>query len=124
MVRLHIFLTLSSEEVGEMLNSIYNCVCKQKECLELLIESHKLLSEQETDKVRKEEEREIIQGVKGLAKYLGCGINKAQDILNSGLLQSMEIAYRAGSRWIINATRLDEAISEGPNLLKSLPKVA
>lgn len=64
------------------------------------------------------EDERIIKGVKGLGKYLGCGPTKAQEILNSGILQNSSIAYNTGKGWRINREKLDKLISENPYAFK------
>lgn len=111
-----------NEIIGEMLQKMHESTCEQKKLIEQLIELHQLLSEQEEDENQKED-RTLVKGVGGLADYLGCGKNKAQDILNTGVLQKKEIAYRTGNRWIVNTTLLDEALAENPELLHQTEQV-
>ena len=66
-----------------------------------------------------QEDERIIKGVKGLAERLGIGVTKAQEILNSGVLQKYKgTAYRNGKAWRINAEKLDEIIAENPNVFR------
>ena len=106
------------EVIRKLLTSMYESICLQKEMLELL------LDEQETDTAKQapmdEEPRELIKGIKGLAEFLGCGITKAQSIMNSGILQNHEIAYRAGNRWRFNKTLLSELLQEEPEILNRI----
>ena len=80
-----------------------------------------LLSEYELDTAnltpRDDEPRELIKGINGLAEFLGCGSTKAQNIINSGVLQEREIAYRAGNRWRFNKTLLTRLLDEDPEIL-------
>ena len=64
--------------------------------------------EEKTDK------RRIIKGVRGLKEYLGIGLTKAQEILNSQILQQKGIAYRVGKDWRINSEKLDRLIADDP----------
>ncbi len=65
------------------------------------------------------EDKHIIKGVVGLGKYLGCGTTKAQEILNSGILQNNDsIAYRAGKGWRINKGKLDKLLGDNPYVFK------
>lgn len=66
------------------------------------------------------EDERIIKGVKGLGKYLGCGITKAQEILNSGLLRTNAVAYRSGKGWRINAEKLDKLLADNPDIFKGV----
>lgn len=62
----------------------------------------------------------LIKGVRGLAKFLGCGVNKAQQIINSGVLISEKIAYRVGRNWIVKRSELSVLLSENPTIFKKL----
>jgi hypothetical protein len=66
---------------------------------------------------RDDEPRELIKGINGLAEFLGCGSTKAQNIMNSGILQERDIAYRAGNRWRFNKTLLTRLLDEEPEIL-------
>ena len=99
----------------ELLTTMYESACAQKELLELLLEEFET---EETNQTPLEvEPRELIKGVNGLAEFLGCGSTKAQNIINSGVLQEREIAYRAGNRWRFNKTLLTRLLDEEPEIL-------
>ena len=66
----------------------------------------------------KETDKRIIKGVKGLSQALGIGTTKAQEIFNSGILQKHGIAYRNGKAWRINAQKLDDMLSNNPNIFQ------
>lgn len=66
---------------------------------------------------KEDNQSEVIKGVKGLADYLHCGSTKAQNILNEGTLQNNGVAYRTGNRWIFNREKLDELLSNKPDIL-------
>ena len=106
--------------ISEMLESVLVCVNKLKEGLEMLSDQHSKLQEENRtqEKIKNRQEVTLIHGVSGLAKHLGCGKNKAQNILNSNILQEEGIAYRVGNRWIINPNSLDELLAENPEILK------
>ena len=99
----------------KLLTSMYESICTQKEMLELLIEEFK--SEATNEVQEYEESRELIKGINGLADFLGCGSTKAQNIMNSGILQERDIAYRAGNRWRFNKTLLTKLLREEPEIL-------
>ena len=94
---------------------MYESVCAQKEMLELLLEEYET-EDNEQDK-KTEEPRELIKGIDGLAEFLSCGTTKAQNIMNSGILQERGIAYRAGNRWRFNKTLLTRLLEEEPEIL-------
>lgn len=103
------------EVMKELLTTMYESACAQKELLELLLEEFET---EETKQTPLEvEPRELIKGVNGLAEFLGCGSTKAQNIINSGVLQEREIAYRAGNRWRFNKTLLTRLLDEEPEIL-------
>ena len=66
------------------------------------------------------EPRELIKGVSGLAEFLGCGSTKAQNIINSKILQERDIAYRAGNRWRFSKTLLPKLLEEEPEILNKV----
>lgn len=66
--------------------------------------------------------KHIIRGVDGLAKYLDFGTTKAQAVLNSGILQDKGIAYRCGKDWRINAEKLDNLLAKEPYIFKGTLK--
>lgn len=103
------------EVMKQLLTTMYESACAQKELLELLLEEFET---EETNQTPLEvEPRELIKGVNGLAEFLGCGSTKAQNIINSGVLQEREIAYRAGNRWRFNKTLLTRLLDEEPEIL-------
>ena len=103
------------EVMKELLTTMYESACAQKELLELLLEEFET---EETKQTPLEvEPRELIKGVSGLADFLACGNTKAQNIINSGILQERNIAYRAGNRWRFNKTLLTRLLEEEPGIL-------
>jgi len=106
------------EVMKKLLSTMYESACAQKDLLKMLMEE---LEEEKSSQVQaKDEPRELIKGVNGLAEFLGCGITKAQSIMNSGILQNHEIAYRAGNRWRFNKTLLSELLQEEPEILNRI----
>ena len=105
------------EVIKKLLTTMYENACAQKELLEILLE------EFETEEVKQTpmevEPRELIKGVSGLADFLACGNTKAQNIINSGILQERDIAYRAGNRWRFNKTLLTRLLEEEPEIFNS-----
>lgn len=103
------------EVMKKLLSTMYESACAQKDLLEMLMEE---LEEEKSSQVQaKDEPRELIKGVNGLAEFLGCGNTKAQNIMNSGVLQERDIAYRAGNRWRFNKTLLTKLLEEEPEIL-------
>ena len=102
----------------KLLTRMYENVCMQKELFELLLSEYE--SETTEQKTMDDEPRELIKGINGLAEFLGCGSTKAQNIMNSGILQERDIAYRAGNRWRFNKTLLTRLLEEEPEILNKV----
>lgn len=64
--------------------------------------------------------REVIKGVAGLAKYLGFGKTMAQAIINSKLLMTNGSQYRTGKSWFFNPEKIEDLLKENPNLLENV----
>lgn len=64
----------------------------------------------------------LIKGVKGLAEFLGCGINSAQGIINSKMLEEKKIQYKIGKAWRFNKNKLASLLETNPEVFKKLPK--
>lgn len=103
------------EVMKKLLTTMYESACAEKELLEMLLEE---FEEEKSSQVQViDEPRELIKGINGLAEFLGCGSTKAQNIMNSGVLQERDIAYRAGNRWRFNKTLLTKLLEEKPEIL-------
>ena len=103
------------EVMKKLLTTMYESACAEKELLEMLLEE---FEKGKSSQVQvKDEPRELIKGVNGLAEFLGCCLTKAQNIMNSGVLQERDIAYRAGNRWRFNKTLLARLLEEEPEIL-------
>lgn len=61
-----------------------------------------------------------IKGIRGLALYLGCGVNKAQQIMNSGVLIEEKIAYKTGHTWLMNREKLTVLLEANPRIFEKL----
>ena len=103
------------EVMKKLLTTMYENACAENELLEMLLEE---FEENKSSQVQeKDEPRELIKGISGLAEFLGCCSTKAQNIMNSGVLQERDIAYRAGNRWRFNKTLLTRLLEEEPEIL-------
>lgn len=111
-----------NEVMKNLLSNMYESVCAQKEMLEILLEEYE--TEESEQSQIKNEPRELIKGVSGLAEFLGCGKTKAQNIMNSGVLQEQNIAYRTGNRWRFNKTLLIRLLEQEPEILNGISTVA
>lgn len=104
-----------NEVMKELLATMFENACTQKKLLEMLLEE--IEAEESKPTPIKDEPRELIKGIDGLAEFLSCGTTKAQNIMNSGILQERGIAYRAGNRWRFNKTLLTRLLEEEPEIL-------
>ena len=64
----------------------------------------------------------LIKGVKGLADFLGCGINTAQNIVNSEILLKKKIQYNTGKGWRFRKDKLTELLEKEPEILRKVRK--
>ena len=64
----------------------------------------------------------LIKGVKGLAAFLGCGTNTAQNIINDGILLKKKIQYNTGKGWRFRKDKLTELLEKEPEILKKVRK--
>ena len=106
------------EVVKKLLTTMYQSACAQKELLEFLMEEFE--AEDANQSEVENDPRELIKGISGLADFLGCGNTKAQSIMNSGILQDRDIAYRAGNRWRFNKGLLNKLLQTEPEILNKL----
>ena len=107
-----------NEVMKELLATMFESACTQKKLLEMLLEE--IEAEESKPTPIKDEPRELIKGIDGLAECLSCGTTKAQNIMNSGILQERGIAYRAGNRWRFNKTLLTRLLEEEPEILNGV----
>ena len=111
-----------NEVMKELLATMFESACTQKKLLEMLLEE--IEAEESKPTPIKDEPRELIKGIDGLAEFLSCGTTKAQNIMNSGILQERGIAYRAGNRWRFNKTLLTRLLEEEPEILNGVSSEA
>ena len=64
----------------------------------------------------------VIKGVAGLAEFLGCGINSAQNIIHSKILEEKKIQYKIGKAWRFNRNKLTILLETNPEIFKTLYK--
>ncbi len=104
------------ERMKVLLNNLHQNICIQKEIIECIIEELNEYNNEPTNFI--DEPRQLIKGLRGLAEFLGCSITKAQAIINTGILQKNEIAYRSGNRWRIDKNLLIKLLQNKPDILK------
>ena len=68
------------------------------------------------------QDNNVIKGVKGLAEYLGCGVNTAQNIINSEILLNKKIQYSTGKGWRFRKDKLTDLLEKEPEILKKVRK--
>lgn len=73
-----------------------------------------------TDNLTENAKPKHIAGVRGLAEYLGCGINKAQEIIKNGVLFEDKIQYKAGRKWLFNVRKLDSFLEKNPRAFENI----
>ena len=64
----------------------------------------------------------LIKGVNGLAKFLGCGTNTAQNIIKDGVLMIKKIQYSTGDGWRFRKDKLTDLLEKEPEILKKVRK--
>lgn len=122
-----------SNHTNRRLKDDYDYLCFVRDCMKIQIYYLNLFKnkfpkfysqeiETAEEKVKEKEipstkQNEPIKGVKGLAAYLNIGTTKAQDIINSNILQDMGVAYRVGKGWNFHPQKLEELLSNNPELL-------
>lgn len=65
-------------------------------------------------------DEELIRGTRKLAKFLDCGINRANAIAKSGILKRAGVQFKIGNTKYYNKKKLTEALSTNPDLFKDL----
>lgn len=65
---------------------------------------------------------DTIIGVRGLAAYLRCGGDKAQNIVSCGVLQKAGVSFKVGRTNQFDKKKLDAFLSAHPQALANIPK--
>ena len=65
---------------------------------------------------------DVLVGIEALRKYLHCGPNKAQDIVDSKILQKAGVAYRVGRTNQFDRKKLDAFLAANPTALANVPE--
>jgi hypothetical protein len=60
----------------------------------------------------------VIMGVRGLAKFVGVGVTKAQEIVNSKILEENGISYWVGRKICFDGEKLAAFLTSNPDALK------
>ena len=73
--------------------------------------------EEKGEKHDKDNNENIIGGIRGLKQYLACSLDKAQRLSNSGVLKRAGIQYGDKCKWYFKKDKLDEYIRNNPETL-------
>jgi hypothetical protein len=65
---------------------------------------------------------DVLVGIDALRKHLHCGPNKAQDIVDSKILQKAGVAYRVGRTNQFDRKKLDAFLAANPTALANVPE--
>jgi len=63
---------------------------------------------------------EVIRGIRNLAAYLKCGVNKAHVIARSEILKKEGVQFKMGKTNSFNKEKLKEVLSANPDIFKDL----
>ncbi len=113
-----------------MLNSIFNeneikRLIREAIREEVALQIKEMVGMNPNNAIRVEQSKQdnnVIKGVKGLAKFLGCGVNSAQNIINSEILLNKKIQYRTGKGWRFRKDKLTDLLEKEPEILKKVRK--
>lgn len=111
----------------DFVEMVCECVSTQKYYLKAFADAIGYTSTEQTAippiEVKEEassDDTNLIKGVKGLAAFLGCGINTAQNIINSEILLKGKIQYRTGKGWRFRRDKLTELLEKEPEIFKKV----
>lgn len=65
-------------------------------------------------------ENVVIEGVKGLATFLGIGNTLAQAVINNKVLMEDGTQYKVGKKWIFDKLKLKKLLENNPEILKNI----
>ena len=60
----------------------------------------------------------VVMGVRGLAKFVGVGVTKAQEIVNSKILEENGISYWEGRKICFDGEKLATFLTSNPDMFK------
>lgn len=120
----------SLKKERDFVKMICECVSLQKYYLKEFADTIACASTKEMTVTTPVEDKEdvstidenLIKGVRGLAAFLGCGTNKAQDIVKSEILLKKKIQYRIGDDWRFRKDKLTDLLEKEPEILKKVRK--
>ncbi|MCR4966144.1 MAG: hypothetical protein K6A41_10885 [Bacteroidales bacterium] len=72
----------------------------------------------ESVSVNSSDDADFIKGIRELAKYLRCGINKAEAISKSGVLKRRGVQFMVGNANYFSKKKMEEVLSKNPDLFK------
>jgi len=74
---------------------------------------------EESPKVDTHDE-DLIRGIRELAKFLRCGVNKANAIVKNGVLKEVGVQFKIGNTNCFNKKKLEEVLSSNPDIFKKV----
>ena len=75
---------------------------------------------EESSKVDARGGEDLIRGIRELAKYLRCGGNKANAIVQSGVLKEAGVQFKMGNTNCFSKKKLEEVLSSNPYIFKNV----
>ena len=63
---------------------------------------------------------DLIRGIRELAKCLRCGLNKANAIVQSGVLKEAGVQFKMGNTNCFSKKKLEEVLSSNPDIFKKV----
>ena len=120
----------SLKKERDFVKMICECVSLQKYYLKEFAATIACASRKEMTETTLVEDKEdvstidanLIKGVRGLAAFLDCGTNTAQNIIKSEILLKKKIQYNTGHGWRFRKDKLTDLLEKEPEILKKVRK--
>lgn len=120
----------SLKKERDFVKMICECVSLQKYYLKEFAATIACASRKEMTETTLVEDKEdvstidanLIKGVRGLAAFLDCGTNTAQNIVKSEILLKKKIQYNTGHGWRFRKDKLTDLLEKEPEILKKVRK--
>ena len=120
----------SLKKERDFVKMICECVSLQKYYLKEFADTIACASTKEMTETTLVEDKEdvstidanLIKGVRGLAAFLDCGTNTAQNIVKSEILLKKKIQYNTGHGWRFRKDKLTDLLEKEPEILKKVRK--
>ena len=120
----------SLKKERDFVKMICECVSLQKYYLKEFAATIACASRKEMTETTLVEDKEdvstidanLIKGVRGLAAFLDCGTNTAQNIVKSEILLKKKIQYSIGDDWRFRKDKLTDLLEKEPEILRKVRK--